>query len=279
MRTYDPIDFSALMKERTVLLFGPKGMLCGRIAALLAAHGAAVYFLSHGSSSGCAEMQGAFTLIEYQKQNPDGVMKIVSEIYETKGHIDSLVFCMDPIWNAPLEEISSESIQDFSENNLLALHSLTAAVLPIMKKQAEGTIVGVTSDYAVSAVPGVSVYAAGAAWINAYLRAAAVEESKWGIRCNCVMPGFNIGENGEVYRRLHGDADAQDAFSRFQPLERRGTCQDVANAVLFCASPLSNSITGENFPVDGGTLAVGHSQVWNPKGKPAYTHMYKKEGK
>ena len=83
-----------------------------------------------------------------------------------------------------------------------------------------------------------------------HTRAAALELGPRGIRVNCVSPGLIEAPGIEAswpegVARWHGAA----------PLERLGRPDDVADAVLFLASPAARWITGANLVVDGGVLA------------------------
>jgi NAD(P)-dependent dehydrogenase (short-subunit alcohol dehydrogenase family) len=84
----------------------------------------------------------------------------------------------------------------------------------------------------------------------------AIDHGKHDIRVNCVCPGdvdtpmlrsecAQLGDDKEAFMR--------EAANR--PLARVGTPEDIANAVLFLASPMSNWITGAALVVDGGGLA------------------------
>ena len=87
-------------------------------------------------------------------------------------------------------------------------------------------------------------------------RAMAIDHGKHNIRVNCVCPGdvdtpmlqsecAQLGENKESFMRE----------AAIRPLARVGTPDDIANAVLFLASPMSTWITGAALVVDGGGLA------------------------
>jgi NAD(P)-dependent dehydrogenase (short-subunit alcohol dehydrogenase family) len=87
-------------------------------------------------------------------------------------------------------------------------------------------------------------------------RAMAIDHGKDNIRVNCVCPGdvdtpmlqsecAQLGESKEAFMR--------EAANR--PMARVGTPDDIANAVLFLASPMSSWITGAALVVDGGGLA------------------------
>ena len=84
----------------------------------------------------------------------------------------------------------------------------------------------------------------------------AIDHGKHGIRVNCVCPGDVDTPllRGEA-KQLDVDEDEFMKEAADRPLNRVGNPQDVANAVLFLASGLSNWVTGTSIIVDGGGLA------------------------
>ena len=124
-----------------------------------------------------------------------------------------------------------------------------------MKARLSGNIVGVVPASAVYPSPGCAASAAAGAALEGYLRGIALDGAKFRLRANCVRYGYQIGERG---KRL-----GEDVLMEGQPLRRNGTALDVAHAVLFLASVMSEYITGESLDVDGGVSAVGHNNVWN----------------
>ena len=98
--------------------------------------------------------------------------------------------------------------------------------------------------------------AAAKAGVDMLTRVLAIEWGSDGIRVNSVIPGPI--ENTEGMARLAPTPDALRAVARGVPLGRLGTKQDVANLVMFLASPWAASyITGAIIPVDGGWSANG----------------------
>ena len=248
--------YDRMLPGRHILLAGYRGILSGCFVPALREHGAEVSEAYLPPSGGIDAFGPAL----------DAVTEPV----------DSLIYLIPPVRWALIPDAGPEEARQLTDQCLVGLHAAVRKVLPGMREKRAGTLVAVTSDYALTAVPGVALYAAASAAVNAYIRAAAVEWCKYGIRANTVLCGFNTADNGEVYKRLHGE-DAEDAFRRYQPLERAGTAEDIIHAVLFLSCGMSDFITGENLPADGGAMIVGHSQVWHPKGRPAFEYPRKEE--
>jgi NAD(P)-dependent dehydrogenase (short-subunit alcohol dehydrogenase family) len=90
-------------------------------------------------------------------------------------------------------------------------------------------------------------YRASKAAVTHFSKSIAVELAPHGIRVNCIAPG-HIATEMTPY-------DMETVVRVTQPLQRRGSPRDVANAALFLASEQSAQITGIVLPVDGGTTA------------------------
>jgi NAD(P)-dependent dehydrogenase (short-subunit alcohol dehydrogenase family) len=90
-------------------------------------------------------------------------------------------------------------------------------------------------------------YRTSKAAIAQFSRMVATDVAEYGVRVNCIAPG-HIATGITNY-------DLGPTIELDQPLQRRGTSQDVAEAVLFLASERSAQITGIVVPVDGGTVA------------------------
>lgn len=136
--------------------------------------------------------------------------------------------------------------------NLDGTYNVTAPVLPHMQRAGGGAIVLVASVNALAHY-GNPAYAAAKAGMLAYARAIAVELGRDGIRANCVCPGSVRTPAWD--HRLEADPGLLTEVAQHYPLGRLVTPEEVANAVLFLASPLAAGITGIALPVDAGLTA------------------------
>ncbi|MHB8524397.1 MAG: SDR family NAD(P)-dependent oxidoreductase [Limisphaerales bacterium] len=113
-----------------------------------------------------------------------------------------------------------------------------------------GSLVFVSSVAARTGLPGLSVYAASKGGLIAFSRTIAREYGKWGIRSNCVLPGFL---DTEMTASL--DSQSRRRILKRTALTRLGHPIDVVGAICFLLSDDSRYITGTEMMVDGGFTA------------------------
>jgi 3-oxoacyl-[acyl-carrier protein] reductase len=133
------------------------------------------------------------------------------------------------------------------DTNLKAVFRASRAVMRTMMKQRYGRIVNITSVVGAAGNPGQANYAAAKAGVAGMTRALARELGSRGVTVNCVAPGFIATDMTD------GLDEAQKTALLTQiPVGRLGTPQEVADAVLFLASPAAAYITGTELHVNGG---------------------------
>jgi 3-oxoacyl-[acyl-carrier protein] reductase len=133
------------------------------------------------------------------------------------------------------------------DTNLKAVFRASRAVMRPMMKQRYGRIVNITSVVGASGNPGQANYAAAKAGVAGMTRALARELGSRGITVNCVAPGFIATDMTDKLPEAQKTALLQQI-----PLGRLGTPQEIADTVLFLASPAAGYITGSELHVNGG---------------------------
>ncbi len=157
----------------------------------------------------------------------------------------------------PPTEITEEAFDRVVTINLRGMVMACKHVLPVMRAQKSGVILGISSIAAIENYPYVAYKASKAAMI-AYVQQLAIHNAEYGIRANVILPGLMDTPMAVDTRARHsGKSRAEVAAMRDShvPLRKKmGTAWDVANAALFLASDEANFITGVALPVDGGAL-------------------------
>jgi NAD(P)-dependent dehydrogenase (short-subunit alcohol dehydrogenase family) len=134
---------------------------------------------------------------------------------------------------------------------------MAQAAARAMKQRGGGAIVQTGSLWALQAIGATpsSAYSAANAGVHALTRNLAIELASSNIRINTVAPGV---VETPVYNTFMSDDEVRQtlpSFNAFHPLGRNGQPADVAEAILFLASPGAAWITGTVLPVDGGVMA------------------------
>ena len=153
-----------------------------------------------------------------------------------------------------LEAVTPEVLANEVSSNFTGAADLSARLLPAMRGRDGAAMVFIASINALAHF-GNPAYSAAKAALLAWMRSIAVEEGRHGIRANAIAPGSIRTRVWD--HRLEANPNVLDQVTRLYPLGRLVTPAEVANAVLFLASPLASGITGVTLNVDAG-LAAGN---------------------
>ncbi|MFE4174167.1 SDR family NAD(P)-dependent oxidoreductase [Streptomyces sp. NPDC056909] len=178
-------------------------------------------------------------------------LQSVGALAEQAGAVDILVNNAAAFPVATTVDQSIAAFQQMFDTNVRGTFFLTAAVAPAMLAKGAGSIVNVTTMAASMGVPGASGYSATKAALASFTRTWAAEFSPSGVRVNSVAPGPTITEGVLVE---WGDGVAE--LGKGLPLRRTAEPTEIAEAILFLASPRSSYVTGSTLAVDGGATAI-----------------------
>jgi 3-oxoacyl-[acyl-carrier protein] reductase len=146
-----------------------------------------------------------------------------------------------------LMRMKDEEWDDIVATNLTSVFRLSRAVLRAMMKARTGRIISIASVVGAMGNAGQTNYSAAKAGIMGFTKSLAREVGSRNITVNCVAPGFI---DTDMTRAL---PDAQrEALLSHIPLGRLGSVEDIAQAVLFLASPAAGYISGTTLHVNGG---------------------------
>ena len=233
------------------LVTGASRGIGAAIADTLAAHGAKVVgtATSEAGAQAIGERLAAHGGVGRVLNVVDGaaVEKLVDDIAAEFGAITILVNNAGITRDQLLMRMKDEDWQSILDTNLSSVYRASKAVLRGMMKARKGRIVSIASVVGVTGNPGQANYAAAKAGIIAFSKSLAREIGSRGITVNVVAPGFI---DTDMTRALTDDQ--RKALLPNIALGRLGAAQDIADAVLFLASPSANYITGETLHVNGG---------------------------
>ena len=151
---------------------------------------------------------------------------------------------------APLVDQSNDSWRKVMSVNLDGVFYCMKHEIPLMKKSGYGSIINMSSIMGAVAFANSSAYIASKHAIVGLTKAAAIECAVDGIRVNSVGPSVIKTPILDVLPQ----EDLAGIAAR-HPVNRLGTCEEVAALILFLASPAASFVTGSYYAVDGGYLA------------------------
>ena len=148
---------------------------------------------------------------------------------------------------------SAESWDRTMDVNAKGVFLGTRAVIPVMLTTGGGSIVNISSQLGIVAVPySGSAYQSSKGAVRLFTKSAAIQYAADGIRVNSVHPGPIVTEMTKASRAA---ADRYEMMLSRVPMGRYGEPEEVAYAVLYLASDESSFVTGSEVVVDGGWTA------------------------
>jgi 3-oxoacyl-[acyl-carrier protein] reductase len=154
------------------------------------------------------------------------------------------------VWTSVLEQ----ELTDFqSQFDSCVKHSvlMAKAFIPAMIKKGGGRFIGINTECSYLCNANAGAYNSAKRGMDGLYRTLAKEVGRHNINVNQVAPGWTVSD-----RDRENNTETAPEYSKNVPLSRRGTDQEIANAVLFLASDLSSFVSGVCIPVCGGTVMV-----------------------
>ena len=249
----DPKEFAG----RTAIVTGGSKGIGKAVAGLLAERGANLILVSRGNDALAAVAAdlgrrcGASVLtVAGDVADPTIAQRAASMAVERFGGIDVLVNIAGAFPTALLRDTGDAQFAETIASNLTGTFNFCRATLPRMLDQGGGSIVNMSSTAARFPTPGLSVYSASKAGIEAFTRAIAAEGAPV-VRVNAVSAGPTLTE--AVAALMASDTTgAVAAVTQALPLNRLARPEEIAEGVLFLASSRASFITGQTLHVNGG---------------------------
>jgi 3-oxoacyl-[acyl-carrier protein] reductase len=178
---------------------------------------------------------------------PGAIEALVDAVGTELGPVSILVNNAGITRDQLLLRMKDDDWQAILDTNLSPVFRASKAVLRGMMKARKGRVISIASVIGVTGNAGQANYAAAKAGIIGFTKSLAREVGSRGITANVVAPGFI---ETDMTRDL--PEEARQKMLADTALGRLGAPQDIANAVLFLASPAASYITGETIHVNGG---------------------------
>lgn len=180
----------------------------------------------------------------------NSVLRMRDIVVEKLGKPDIIVDCavIQYTWTNILEQAPEDYESQF-RSCVMQNVFMAKAFIPYMIEKKYGRFIGINTECAMQNFCNQSAYVAGKRGMDGVLRVLAKEVGEHQITVNQVAPGWTISERDRLM-----STEKNEGYEKNVPLKRRGTDQEVSNAVAFLASDLASFITGAYVPVCGGNV-------------------------
>ena len=265
--SYPPVDdgrwAGPLLRDRVALVTGGAGAIGGAVCALFAGQGPdaivvvdvdeprTAEVVAHVTSRG-VRARGIVCDLTDEGQATGMCASVLDEFGRVDVLVNGLGHAVAP--GGDFEATTPELWDEVYRTNLRHVFTTTHAFLPGMRSRQWGRIVNFSSVEGKRAAPGLAVYTAFKAGVDAFTQSVAVDVAGHGVTVNSVAVdktlSYQVG-----YGRFPEEYDRMVPV--WVPAGRYGRGPDIAAVVLFLASDLGAFVVGQSINVDGGTLAAG----------------------
>ena len=242
-----------LLANKVAIVTGGGSGIGEASARKLAKHGAKVILAdlnlpaAEAVAADIKSQGGEAAALEFNVADFDHITEKVEAARNIYGRIDILVNVAGITGSTPIEEITHASWDRMMNIDLKAMFFLTQAVFVIMKEQGSGKLVHMSSLAALRGGRSSDAsYAAAKAGVLNLSKCFALRGAEYNITSNTICPGNILTPMGKSLSWSQKDPKT------YIPLGRYGDPEDVANAVLFYASEMSDYITGDYMNISGG---------------------------
>ncbi|BBH19542.1 beta-ketoacyl-ACP reductase [Paenibacillus baekrokdamisoli] len=180
----------------------------------------------------------------------DSIMSMKEKVTAQLGHVDIVVAnaVIQYQWTSVLNQAAEDYTSQF-ESCVLQSVFLAKAFVPSMIEKRAGRMIGINTECSMQNFETQSAYVAGKRGMDGIYRILAKEIGEHQITVNQIAPGWTISDKDR-----ETNSERNEGYEKSVALKRRGTDQEIANAVVFLASDLSSFITGAYIPVCGGNV-------------------------
>ena len=242
---------------KVALVTGGASGIGAAISHALAEHGAAVAVHYFNRAVGARDIVASVKIaggralyVRADLSRPGEADQAVRATVEGLGGLDILVNNAGfLVQRCPIAEMSDELYHTIMDVNMTSTFQMCRAALRHMLAKGSGSIVNMASAAAFAGGGnGAAIYAASKAAVVGFTRALSKEVGPKGIRVNAVAPG----QIGTQFHDRFSTPEGRANTIRTIPLGREGNADEVAQVVLFLASPAASFVNGEVSGINGG---------------------------
>jgi NAD(P)-dependent dehydrogenase (short-subunit alcohol dehydrogenase family) len=218
-------------------------------ARLLAERGARVAALDRDLGDLPAPLHG----VQADVTDDDQVRAAVADAVAALGGLDILVNNAGIGAQGTIADNPDSEWRAVLDVNLLGVVRVTRAALPHLRASAHASIVNTSSIAATAGLPDRALYSATKGAVLSLTLAMAADHIADGIRVNCITPGtVDTPWIGRLLEAAPDPAAERAALEARQPIGRMVSAGEVAEGIVYLASPAAGATTGIALPVDGG---------------------------
>lgn len=200
-------------------------------------------------------------------ENDEEIKSFCERAVTQFGRIDATVFSVGKIYSGNILSTTLSDWDDCFKVNLRAPFIATKNVLPEMIKQGGGSIVFVSTIWALTTPRERAAYLTAKTALTALARSIAIDHGEQGIRANAVAPGYVDTEYlKSSISAVHGLENVEHIMKTIvnaHPPKRIVRPEEVAEAILFLASDRSSAFNGQTLTVDGGaSTKFSLADIW-----------------
>jgi NAD(P)-dependent dehydrogenase (short-subunit alcohol dehydrogenase family) len=240
------------MKGKVAVVTGASRGIGEATARALDAAGARVVLVARGAEALhqiAATLTNEPVVIVGDLGAADGGTDTARRILEAVGGVDILVNNAATAARLDSVDLDADLIDTMLTVNVRNLLLLTTGLISSMIERGGGSIVNLSSISGLVGTPRRSAYAASKGAVDALTRSLAMEYGPRNIRVNCVAPGVVDTALWEKNKAIPGVIEQINALI---PLRRWGVAEEVADVIVFLASPAARYVTAQTIGVDGG---------------------------
>ena len=185
--------------------------------------------------------------LKFDVGNPEETVTAIDGVLKEKKRLSILVNNAGITRDGLMMRYSTSDWDQVLNTNLRGAFVTSQAVIRPMMKERKGSIIHMSSVVGMVGNPGQAAYCAAKAGLIGLTKSMAKELAPRNIRVNAVAPGYIQTDMTDALT-----PEQKEAVSKAIPLGRVGSPDEIAQAVLYLASPASNYVTGQVIVVDGG---------------------------
>lgn len=247
---------------KSAIVLGGTGAIGAAVCRGLAAQGLDVYF-SYGSRAEAAralasELEGMGTRPGFaaaSMADPASVDAFVRAAAERMGDVGVAVYAAGLDLGQPyVSQVGLAEWQQVLHGDIDSYFAFSQAITRLLRERRGGSLVAVTTIATQSTIPRDVLSAAPKAAVETLTRAIAKEEGRFGVRANCVAPGMLAAGLGQKLLERDYAGPVAEHIRKSIPMQRFGSAEDIAEAVVFLSSRRAGYINGQVLAVDGGLL-------------------------